>query len=578
MRADQYIGFLGRFRGPERSTRDGHMEYRYRYCPFCKYTNWTFYVSESGTFYCHHCRRGGTIKELDDHLGVAPIRDHFTMPVSTARDNAGDLEEFKQLHRALMDNAEALAFVKRRGISEKTMRDLLLGLAERKIGDRFLPCIAIPYIDGEEVVTVKYRCIREKAFVRAKGTASPLYREAAVRGKKIVHLCEGEFDAIMLVQAGYDACSVPNGASAGLDTIHKEALSAAERIYIWGDNDAPGMEFAERTAKALGVGRARIVRLPEGIKDVNDLYLDDPPRFEERIRALIEEAEAQGLEGFKSLADLLNEFRERLSAGAGYEQAMVLPWNLDRPLILTQPGDIIALQANHTKAGKTTLVKQICLYNARRGRTVVYCATETTEEDMAKMIIAEVANTDRESIRPGDVDTALGLLDGAERRFHFGRVPSGRMHQACRFIEDAVQYFSPDILVIDFVHQITGEDPERQSQFIIWLVRHISPRYKPVVIMVGQPRKHGRGDEVPDTADYRGSSMFGEGAAHILTLYREREKLSTLQERNDSFKAESLLIRNHSRRPGPSGDRITLVFNGSRAMFAALSNDNGVPF
>ena len=76
-------------------------------------------------------------------------------------------------------------------------------------------------------------------------------------------LTEGEFDAMAVFQStGRPAVSLPNGCRS-LPTEVLVLLERFDTIYLWMDNDGPGMEGAETFARKLGVERCLVVR-PSG--------------------------------------------------------------------------------------------------------------------------------------------------------------------------------------------------------------------------------------------------------------------------------------------------------------------------
>ncbi len=97
----------------------------------------------------------------------------------------------------------------------------------------------------------------------------------AVANGATIWIVEGEKDVDTLVDAGYEATTMPNGAGTWLD-IHTESLSGA-KVVICSDNDDVGRKHALDVAKTLTQAgcKVNIVIPPKGYKDVTDLYEDD---------------------------------------------------------------------------------------------------------------------------------------------------------------------------------------------------------------------------------------------------------------------------------------------------------------
>jgi DNA primase len=88
-----------------------------------------------------------------------------------------------------------------------------------------------------------------------------------VRGRPRVFVTEGAFDYLTGVGWGLAICAL-------LGTqVRAERLAFLERtrrVLIVFDNDGPGREAASALGGRVG-SRARVVELPEGVKDLNDL-------------------------------------------------------------------------------------------------------------------------------------------------------------------------------------------------------------------------------------------------------------------------------------------------------------------
>lgn len=95
----------------------------------------------------------------------------------------------------------------------------------------------------------------------------PLLGAEAIAGRPAVVGVEGSVDWLTLVGWGLPGFAALGGALA------REAFAAlahARTIYLAFDRDSPGQEAAQALAARLD-GRARLVLLPEGVKDVNEL-------------------------------------------------------------------------------------------------------------------------------------------------------------------------------------------------------------------------------------------------------------------------------------------------------------------
>lgn len=97
----------------------------------------------------------------------------------------------------------------------------------------------------------------------------------AVAHENVVWIVEGEKDADTLVEQGFEATTMPNGAGTWLD-IHTEALAGA-KVAIIADNDQVGLEHALAVATQLTEAKCDVVLLkpPSPFKDITEMYEQD---------------------------------------------------------------------------------------------------------------------------------------------------------------------------------------------------------------------------------------------------------------------------------------------------------------
>ncbi len=97
-------------------------------------------------------------------------------------------------------------------------------------------------------------------------------------GGKMVIVTEGEIDALsafQMMDSKYPVVSVRNGAKAALKDCktNYEYLDSFDNIYICFDNDDAGKAATSEVAE-LFARKAKIVKLPNGAKDANDMLKD----------------------------------------------------------------------------------------------------------------------------------------------------------------------------------------------------------------------------------------------------------------------------------------------------------------
>ena len=176
---------------------------------------------------------------------------------------------------------EALEYLSARGISKEVAQRYSLGtIADPIEGHQgYTGWISIPYFTALDLcVGFKFRRLDDgkPKYGAPVGQKSHLYNVTATTydSSKIV-ICEGEFDAIVMNEAGIPAVGVPGVAA--WKPYYPKLFTGFDIIYVIGDNDTredketnPGAEFARRVASE--VLNSQIVQLPPGM-DITDFYL-----------------------------------------------------------------------------------------------------------------------------------------------------------------------------------------------------------------------------------------------------------------------------------------------------------------
>ena len=165
-----------------------------RACPFCGDQKHHFYVHpEDGRYFCHKCQEKGNLWTLKKHMGdiQEAIRPAFKRP----KHKRPDQSQAEKYHGALLEDTEALGYLKGRGIKLESIERFKVGLDQYN-GTKWL---TIPHFQGKDLVNIKFRSLppTEKTFKRVSGCQSVLFNVDALNSCKRVYLTEGELDAIM---------------------------------------------------------------------------------------------------------------------------------------------------------------------------------------------------------------------------------------------------------------------------------------------------------------------------------------------------------------------------------------------
>ena len=231
--------------------------------------------------------------------------------------------------------------------------------------------LRIPYLEGGEVVNVKSRLTSEKAHMMETGAPLLLYNADALDaatvkdGSYSLVITEGEFDAEVIRQAGYDeVVSVPNGAPSkkteDIETAkryewvdrHADKLAQVRSFILAVDGDEAGSYLRADLAALLGPDRCKFVEYPEGCKDANEVLLKHGQQAVIAMLANAKDYPVKGLFRFSEFPDLGEVRAYPCGIPALEDYFQIVPGTLT---VVTGP-------ANH---GKTSFLT-ICLATAMR--------------------------------------------------------------------------------------------------------------------------------------------------------------------------------------------------------------------
>jgi len=173
----------------------------------------------------------------------------------------------RQCQLGYSDGRLLVSYLRRRRLSLKRAREL--GLLFRSDDETMAGRVVIPELRGAHCGWMVGRVLdgRRQPKYRGLSLPRPLLGYERTRGHSRVFLTEGPFDWLTLVGWGLPACALL-GTQPGRDTLR--LLGRARAVVLVLDSDQAGREANAHFATALGE-RARVLDLPEGVKDVNEL-------------------------------------------------------------------------------------------------------------------------------------------------------------------------------------------------------------------------------------------------------------------------------------------------------------------
>ncbi len=286
-------------------------------CPFHEDQNPSLSVSKKGEvwlWHCFGCNAGGTVIDFvmkKENLSLSDAyRKLKPMTPSGGKSTVGGnghgpnkLELLKSVadfyHKTFFEDKRAHEYLLGRGIkSSEIYSSFKIGSANgslkkslplkgpmikalKEIGilndegnEFFYNCIVIPLLDEDgNVVSLYGRSITGKQHLYLKGPHKGLLnRQGAFDSEKLI-LTESVIDALSLYELGIRNV-IPCYGTGGFTEDHRKLLEKhpPKQIEIAFDNDQAGRTGAEVLAGKLSF-KSSLVKLPDGIKDLNDFLL-----------------------------------------------------------------------------------------------------------------------------------------------------------------------------------------------------------------------------------------------------------------------------------------------------------------
>lgn len=615
-----------------RSLRRDGREYAAR-CPFHSDRNPSFKVYEhEGTLIwkCFPCDLAGNIFQFIAKFDKVPLEQAIETVAEFVGDKASqdeqtkkvdetfhsvDEEEQKKIYpmdqyasyeRALEKSDAARQWLKARGIEYETAKGLHIGYRQdigRLAGGANAAIaakgwIALPCIQDGKVISIKYRSIVQKAFSRQPGMATALFNIGCIDPLDVLYVTEGEFDAAVLVQAGFRAISLPS-ASINLTPEMMDTILEASVVILAGDSDVPGLAAMEKLwselqkASPAGLNQIFLLEWPDGIKDANDVFIKKCKGNREEFRKVVEErteaAFAQPMKSIYSLPEtMVKSTRVNLADNPARHH---FPWPSVDKMAIIMPGTVVSVFATNTGMGKTTWLMNAVIPEAQRGECVLNYSAELSEDEYSDLVAAHILGKDRNTLTHEDkVEASEELVirdeDGkteSKIKFYIGRNPDlSNAGEVLDLIEAAIRRFRPTIVILDHLHYIcrNAKDTVKAQEDAMHRITNLTQKHKLKFFVIGQPRKatqQNRGKEV-QISDGKGSETFTSDAGVVFVLHREVAKLiDPTHPPKEPYEPKTTISLKKGRSMGQGNSVAILDFRGDTATFWELTDQTPPP-
>ncbi len=498
------------------------------------------------------------------------------------------LDEYKIYETKLADSPAAQKWLLgERGITYETAKRLHLGFRQsiqskmpdiQDVLDK--GWIVFPCIEGEKVVSIKYRSIARKAFARQPGMATALFNTETIDAVQPVYVVAGEFDACAMEQAGYHAISLPSDGMT-LTPEMKDVIMEAGQILLAGDSDLSGAKAMDKLRAELK-DRTYLFEWPVGVKDANALLKVEGPNFNNVVDALTTQALSQPMPGIYSAAEaMLVSKRTNLS---DHPDRLRFPWDAVDKMAILLPGSVMALFATNTKMGKTCFTENFTMYGAMfHNEVVLNYQCELSVDELCNLMASQILCRDRNSITHKDYVEASKKMTSRKARYYIGRDPTlSTAKPVLDLIEAAIRRLGATVVVLDHIHFITRNEANQTEAEANTMqrIKLMAQELKVKFVVIGQPRKAmqtNKGKAVHIT-DWKGSETGCSDADAIFAIHRD--VVTGYDPANPPMDDYNPLTKVHllgARAKGDGPTEVALMFHGKNSTFRDIVPESAMP-
>ena len=520
-------------------------------CPICTHNDCVT-VFSNGTAWCHsHCIEG---KDKPFKYNQETIETKATQKIISA-DNS------RYSFGALTD----------RKIAEDTARKYGVKVTynyEGKIAEHMYP-----FYSENTLTATKIRTVSTKDF-RWTGSATEagLFGEHLFKsGGKYLLITEGECDAMAsyeLMGSKWPVVSIKGGAGSAVKDIKNslDFVEGFEFVVICFDKDKAGREASKEVARILKPGKAKIMNLPDGFKDPNDmLEANEHQKFLQSFW----DSKVYTPSGVINISELRKKFHDREQ-----RESVPYPWQgLNKKLYGLRQGELITLTGG-TGLGKSSVTRELehhLIMNTTDNVGVI-----SLEEDWRRTvdgILSIEANArlyidqEREKFSKEELDDLFSVLYDGENKnrvwvhAHFGTNSIEEIFSKLRFIIIGCEC---RWVVIDHLHMLVSAvhegDERRAIDDIMTRLRSIVEETGAGLILVSHLRRvssdkgHEQGIEV-SLSHLRGSQSIAQLSDCVIAL--ERNQQSDDEEESNTTRLRVL----KSRYTGDVGIASSLIYD-----------------
>ena len=442
-----------------------------------------------------------------------------------------------------------------------------------------------PYYNGHEISATKIRSVDKKDFfVNGSYNETGLFGQQLFKGGKYVTVTEGECDAMAayeLLGSKWAVVSIKRGAQGAVKDIKEslEFFDDFENVIVAFDNDKAGKDAAVKVARLFKPGKARILTLPNGFKDPNDMLREN--RHKDFVEAWWA-SKVYTPSGVINVTEQREKFHNREK-----KQSIPYPYEgLNKKLYGLRQGELVTLTGG-TGLGKSSVTREIEHWLVKQTQDNV--GIIALEEDWRRTIdgiLSIEANArlyidqEREKFSKEELDKMFDILYDGENKnrvwvhSHFGTNDIDDIFTKLRFM---IIGCDCKWVVVDHLHMLVSAvhegDERRAIDTIMTRLRSLVEETGAGIILVSHLRRvdgnkgHENGIEV-SLSHLRGSNSIGQLSDCVIALERN-------QQSDDPDEARTTRLRVlKSRYTGDVGMAARVIYDADTGRLTELTDED----
>jgi hypothetical protein len=402
-----------------------------------------------------------------------------------------------------------------------TMKQMKIGLRVDARGK----WLAFPWLRQGECVGMKYRILPAyqanypQRFDREAGCMSILFNVDALQGHEEIILTSGESDALALLTLGFDNVIATTTGESNLPASAVDQLAKKVKVFVPYDNDVAGQKGVREVGKRIGYDRTWLVRLPEGVHDVNDYLVTGGTS--DGFQPLLEAAVQLDIPSISTVAEALNRLEMEKAIGTWDDVDELTPWpTVNRRVGRWRPGNLIVLSGPQG-TGKTTWALNVATFWASKGIPALMYCLEMSVEELVQHVLC--AHYERPEERITSDVIVQARQDLAEWPLYLGANPriTGR-DEVIELLNHAIRRYGLRLVIFDNLHILARSIDHRTEEIGVLTkgLKLLAMEAEVPILLIAQPRKLQPG-QMMTPWDLKDSVDIFSDADQILLLHRE---------------------------------------------------------